>query len=1300
MSTRATSFRTLHLSLTEAIDAPLTLHAGGKEYSITLHTPETLSAHRERNQVLAAIPGEHLGRITHFVDEVEFSATTLTVYYATRPAADSESVIGDIVATGIHVPLESRKIAARRRQRDSLKARHPAVLGQLHATPLLRQAASHENFTLLADAGDFMTPYEAAKTILFNHPEVASINPEIAADMLDYYIEDALDHHPELWQYISRHPAGHRDPWTINTIARHADGTPVEPPAGLIGSDNVEVKWPTDVDGNRRLPLTDLHEGTLQAAKPTLDYLLRILKDEARLQGIAWQRSLGIPSTQDKQGIGKPASQLQSAVEGAMYKWTLANPGSSWGLEISDNIEFDGDTQTVRIGVKNKANRCLGAYVEFLDSQDKPITPKDWVERIKSAQYRGTASKKYLQFIRPADCIMGIPLGGNTTTLVFPFADGAVKARILLAGLGTGKGDSEVDHLGRNTTGILNYGVPGLMIGFGVGMDSSSWLYSLFTNPLVLEALLGVLCEDGDAWLKTMTPELFLRKASAAIGSIIFSQALIHLIAKPLVARVVGAQVAQAMPIAGWVMKVMCLTAATGMMISTTVAVTNAPAVYDLKLSRAIDVAVTVKPDPVHGGEDAVWPLQLDYYTLTLTHQSGTSQTMGPFPRSTLGKTIQHTFVNVAAGNGENIQISVNLYAKNQWMCGAWVSDWINAATTDGSSTIQVGGAIIERLVPLTSSTVYEHKKVLSLDKNGARYWRDTHQAPTAVAKTVDSDGIRHVTKLINLSLNNHAYRLGYTWRADQMGLPLDNDTTRVQTPMHVFQCISTLADPNKGAKFPSRGFSVQPYLTLDQFGPEALLTLPLTLQKALDSADQVVPADIRSAFNDAGKPLENTVSKVIVAKESVWTLNQPGGGVLYVLKRRPSGIMAYASPYPEFSPRNFYLDPRGSRDSKLHLRHVDLSAPATDFDYGSDQSWGVFNQQNLDAVIVHPGGYAIGVNYAESKMEILKLQEAPTSDAQAELAIPMSGKGALEGLLNGPKAMTVTADGRVLLLEQNNSRVQAFDTTGNAVQCFAGPLHFELDASFAVTLDKRRVSPALTIALLAQLTPSVAPRAYLEAAHQAELNKAELSETVRQALTGKGLTLAPTAFVEVVTPDQVWLIHDPDNQLAFDVRNDGHEIPVRGLADFSVEMESPGSRWLLRDATNAQTFRIQKDAENKLQVQQLIATLALNPRAEQLQYLDIACEPEGFIYVLSHLNSGSSPNDYRLDIYNPDGSHLSRTPSKQGDACISAAKISVDHWRTLFTLNYETLTHASGPHEPSISQWAPSLPNSNQTTA
>jgi hypothetical protein len=289
---------------------------------------------------------------------------------------------------------------------------------------------------------------------------------------------------------------------------------------------------------------------------------------------------------------------------------------------------------------------------------------------------------------------------------------------------------------------------------------------------------------------------------------------------------------------------------------------------------------------------------------------------------------------------------------------------------------------------------------------------------------------------------------------------------------------------------------------------------------------------------------------------------------------------------------------------------------------------------------------------------------------------------------------MTVSADGRILVLEQTNKRVQAFDVNATPVQCFAGALTFDLDAKYAGTLDSGVISTELATALQAATKPDIAPRVYLQDEQTPDLNKGDVSVSIRSAFSAKGITLSAQTTVKAITSGSIWFLEDKETSLSFDVRADEYEVPVRSAASYSVEVQSKGSRWIVRDSTNVQSFRIQKDsASGKLKGQQLIATMALKDSADNLEYLDVACEPEGFIYVLSYLRPGGKLSDYRLDIYNPDGTHLARTPKKPGDPGVNAAKIAVDHWRTLFTLNYEALSGPGGRTEPSVSQWAPSVP-------
>ncbi len=91
---------------------------------------------------------------------------------------------------------------------------------------------------------------------------------------------------------------------------------------------------------------------------------------------------------------------------------------------------------------------------------------------------------------------------------------------------------------------------------------------------------------------------------------------------------------------------------------------------------------------------------------------------------------------------------------------------------------------------------------------------------------------------------------------------------------------------------------------------------------------------------------------------------------------------------------------------------------------------------------------------------------------------------------------------------------------------------------------------------------------------------------------------------------------------------------------------------------------------------------LALKAQTGNIQYLDVAIEFVGYIYVLS---VNTSNRIYSLDIYTPAGLLLAATVG------MNASKLAIDLFRNVFTLNFETIQPVGARTEPSVSQWIPS---------
>ena len=146
-------------------------------------------------------------------------------------------------------------------------------------------------------------------------------------------------------------------------------------------------------------------------------------------------------------------------------------------------------------------------------------------------------------------------------------------------------------------------------------------------------------------------------------------------------------------------------------------------------------------------------------------------------------------------------------------------------------------------------------------------------------------------------------------------------------------------------------------------------------------------------------------------------------------------------------SGRNFFVDSsRGEYDLEknhaggMHLRRVEVRYQGRpDFATRTDKSWGRFPFA-LDRYVLHPQGVVLGVSYSTHKLWILPLATAPSSDDKAPQAVMSAGNGRREGLLDGPRAIAVGLDGRVLVLEGVNNRIQAFDIEGKPVAYFKNP--------------------------------------------------------------------------------------------------------------------------------------------------------------------------------------------------------------------------------------------------------------------
>jgi hypothetical protein len=637
-----------------------------------------------------------------------------------------------------------------------------------------------------------------------------------------------------------------------------------------------------------------------------------------------------------------------------------------------------------------------------------------------------------------------------------------------------------------------------------------------------------------------------------------------------------------------------------------------------------------------------------------------------------------------------------------------------------------------------------------------------TANAPVAVVTDLSADNQGHnLAKLVGVTMNNKAYMLGYCWEASGQGIPETGGSQPVYTQIHAFQNINVLANPEAALKFSPSGFVNQPALVYDQFGPSPLFSLPASDGPLLDPGG-AVPPPVATAFAQAGYPLATEAVVTLVTAATAWNIGLPSAAPQFALARSTDTIGVSSYPPETVSQNNFYVEPTSDSPTsyQYQVRQVVLD-DTTPFDMNQSRTYGLFTLPFNDDFAVHPQGYLIAISYSLSRMMILQLPEQPVAGADASSAVIVSGPAGnseRQGLMNGPVALSVTADGRILVLEQGTGavpgQIQAFDVNGNPVPCFPGAAVTTLPASAASELDAGLVGLDIRAAFSAASSPlaslwlvrgqgaqyqlqggdagvvvtasganlslhwtiASAGTSYtlaltgggitvssggkvigtVASSLATRLNQGITSGAVAQALAAIGITLsAPVS----ITGDAFTL---DDSVIADLVAGTvppvlGTGLAARGLAlpqgatvsgPVGVTVQQPGSLWTIQDARAAASYQVSSPGSGQpLQVHELVSGAPLNQAdlPAPVTYTSMCTETKGYIYTLGYTGAGDQVADYLLDIYQPDGAWLARTSG------VNAAKITLDMWRNLYTLNYEAFLGPTGRTEPSVSLWFPS---------
>ncbi|HEV8579690.1 MAG TPA: hypothetical protein VGX68_11480, partial [Thermoanaerobaculia bacterium] len=1270
--------------------------------------------------------------------------------------------------------------ANRRRNLARLRRRQPAILSHYGATMSAENLADEDLLALFADA-DLVndSPLEVAKSLTFSHPQLATRNADTAAVVMDDHIDTADELLAFATVISSLGPATEQGGWAKISPSIDQNGQPLKWGPGYEAEDHPEGSTVYYYDLNNKIAGTADEPPGDSSGLGTVNQALKTSQNDMRLENQSWSVLQGTPDVRQSSDAtaNRFAAFKAAAPEAGEFTFTLNNRTPGYGLNVpKESIDFVPDGTDPRKGqfsidAKNTFLRTLSSYVQFLDSQGKAIdNPPGWNERLPGF-LQGifeSPSTKYISSVTAVNVILGIPMPTDPIELAYPWPGEAASCQLMFGGIGTRNWNGTVDPMGILLTGIFQYGVPMLFMLGGAAITSTAWFKDFVSKTDNIVAALGVafpIVGGGVATAAALTnTKRVLFSFAGAIAGIIVGKGLEKLAAY-IIAKLTAAQIANAVPIVGFAFRMAQMAITFANLAETTIEVAISPATYTVEVRRQLALELTMSPDPLHGTptQPAVWPKVATNYVATVQYRNGTNFTVtGDLPTdpSKRDQPVVVSFPELPGGG--QFQVVFGVYSSTQWLAGNWASSWVDAVAPSGSGgVLKMQGQIQELLVPLSPDTQYLYDSKLTYDAGAGRHVWHKGDQPTAVITDLNGGSTGHnLAQLVNITLNDKAYMLGYCWQASGQHLPFCGTSDPTDGQIYAFQNISTLANPQAALKFPSCGFSAQPYLVYDQFGPAPLFSLDSTFQSGLDQG-KITP-ELRAAFTANQYALPENATVQVKQSTVRWLIFTGLTDPTYDLRREPTGrISVFSYPTPVFSPNNFYVDPRSGL---YHLRRVVLD-DKTPFDMNPGKSYGYFTEAHLDSIVVHPAGYVVGVNFKNSKMEIIQIPAESVADDKAQPASMVSGVGIRQGLMNGPIAIAVTSDGRLLVLEGLNKRVQAFDLNGNPVASFDGGNLTKLDGGLAGSLDQGLATMPLREAFKAagavlsshwmitdgpnqydiqldstgqlnlqqngadlssewlirdaggsypvkaetnRLAVQVQPPFDMPLEYRSLLDRGGVTEEIVASFAAHGITLAMQANVggnglHVPASYQVDLargVISADLKAAFATR--GVTITDQAVltSRVVVRVQTPGGLWVIDDTDATQSYRVSRDANDPTKLQAIYwnPTMKLHvpDPLEKVTYLDLAVEMQGFIYVLSYTGEGKVVDDYKLDLYDPLGNWLSRTPDKAKNPNakgVNSARLIVDMWRSMYTLNFEKFLGPNDRTEPSVSTWLPTTP-------
>lgn len=801
--------RTLHFDLAFVVpDRPLSLRVGPRRHALSAHTAQSLRSARASNKALALLPDD---RVSHYVEDVDLPGDQAQLLMVTVPPPTNGALLDTLVLCALHVPEAARREVLQRksrRQHASWRRAHPKL-----ALAGVDVSAGDDEGALI-DVHDWKTAYDAAVSIVFHHVELVNIGAFASAAVSDI-IEFSNGISDLATQILVQAQAHQQDPaqpnWVVEKPYLGTDMKPVVGSARYAWTDNTQ-RW-------MRGPMMD----SLRQAKNE-----PALKSSSTNAGV-WTVQDGTTSVDAPNA--PPPSRARVGDAGAGY-WTLDSLTPKHGFENQGGVQFDANQ--FHTAFLNSWVRWLGVYAEFLGQEGEVVVPRDWTSKVPGglAGTYDSDTKKYLAIVSSTNTILAVPVGNTPTDVDFDWPANAAGVRLLSGGIGRtggiegadgqyyGSWDSQVCLPGAIMTGIFNFGIPAVCLVAGAAVSLSA------VNRLAGDIFSTVL--DVATAIVNGPVSGALQGGNTTTVLVAFADLIPRLLLDITeLAIFIDAEIAQgaaeeATPIFGWIAAAVSIISDLALLAETSAEVASSPAVFEYVATRAIDAEWVLDPDPMHQN---TWPREADHYVVTATFKDGTTRTASAQlgePPQTGPRTVRFSQEgdNRLPYGGE-VQFSATFYSKTGWVCGSAETAVLSAAI-DGNVLHVPAMAITERVVPLTSSTVYEYSTSLAWDQgSGRRVWSSASGKPTATRRDLSSSPIgNNLAALLGITASQQTSQVGYAWEASGQDLGECGARSGDGGQLFAFQSLDVRDNPDASLKFVPCGFTSAPQLAFDLLGP------------------------------------------------------------------------------------------------------------------------------------------------------------------------------------------------------------------------------------------------------------------------------------------------------------------------------------------------------------------------------------------------------------------------------------------------------------------------------------------------